>query len=176
MAEAELIRIVWEIIDKFSELHQREFTVHLNHTSLLHAVLMYCGIGPEKFQDIYSILCDARDGKCSKLQVQTHFISLCLTDQAMETLLNLFDTENNVSKIASILRSITKRKSDAAVLAKSALKEIETVTTHVKALGVQVNLFLLYFFLNQKIIHSNIIYLFIFFSGQLLSCRYWLTI
>ncbi|KAH0562864.1 eIF-2-alpha kinase GCN2-like isoform X1 [Cotesia glomerata] len=137
MAEAELIRIVWEIIDKFSELHQRDFTVHLNHTSLLHAVLMYCGIGPEKFQDIYSILCDARDGKCSKLQVQTHFISLCLTDQAMETLLNLFDTENNVSKVASILRSITKRKSDAAVLAKSALKEIETVTTHVKALGVQ---------------------------------------
>ncbi|XP_053597079.1 eIF-2-alpha kinase GCN2 [Microplitis demolitor] len=158
MAEAELIRISCEIFNEFSELCQRDFTVRINHTSLLHAVLMYCGIGPEKYQDIFSILCDARDGKCSKLQVQTHFISLCLTDQAMETLLNLFDTENNVSKIASILKTITKRKGDAAVLAKNAIREIETVTAHVKALGVKWSIVIVPLLAHNMKQHSGIIF------------------
>lgn len=139
MAEAELICIAWEIIAEIPELKQRNFTVRLNHTSLLQAVLMYCGIEPEKYQDIYSILCDARDGKLSKFQVQTHFISLCLTDQAMETLFNLFDTESSVSKIASVLKTITKRKGDAAVLAREGLREIDIVIANAEALGVKVD-------------------------------------
>ncbi|XP_034940000.1 eIF-2-alpha kinase GCN2 [Chelonus insularis] len=137
MAEAELIRIAWELFNEIPEMRQRNFTVRLNHTSLLQAVFMYCGIEPEKYQDIYSILCNARDGKCSKFQVQTHFTSLCLTDQAMDTLFNLFDTENSVPKIASVLKTITKRKGDAAILAKEGLQEIEAVSAYLEAMGVK---------------------------------------
>lgn len=99
---------------------------------------MYCGIEREKYQDIFSILCDARDGKFSRFQVQTHLISLCLTDQAMETLFNLFEIENSVAKITSVLKTITKRKGDSAALAKEGLKEIDEVMAHIEAFGVKV--------------------------------------
>ncbi|XP_043271459.1 eIF-2-alpha kinase GCN2 [Venturia canescens] len=137
MMEAELICIAWEIFSEIPELRDRNFTVRINHTSLLQAVLMYCGIEREKYQDIFSILCDARDGKFSKFQVQTHLISLCLTDQAMETLFNLFETESSVAKIASVLRTITRRKGDAAALAKEGLREMEIVIANAEALGVK---------------------------------------
>uniref|UniRef100_A0A0C9QMD1 non-specific serine/threonine protein kinase n=1 Tax=Fopius arisanus TaxID=64838 RepID=A0A0C9QMD1_9HYME len=138
MAEAELIYIVWDIFNQLPELRERNFTVRINHTSLLQAVLMYCGIEPEKYQDIYTILYDAREGKFSKFQVQTHLISLCLTDQAMSTLSNLFDTESSVAKISSVLKTITKRKgTDAAILAREGLREIETVVSNAEALGVR---------------------------------------
>ena len=138
MEEAEIISIVWEITNEIPELRGKNFSVKINHTSLLQAILMYCGIEKEKYQDIYSILCDARDGKISKFQVQTHLISLCLTDQAMETLFNLFETESSVDKIAGVLKTITKRKGDAAALAREGLKEVETVIASAEALGVKV--------------------------------------
>lgn len=138
MTETELIFIIWEIFNDLPQVQERNFTVRLNHTSLLQAVLMYCGVEKDKYQDIYSILQNARDGKFSKFQVQTHLISLCLTDQAMETFFNLLETESSVAKIASVLRTITRRKGDAAGLAKEGLKDIETVISNIENLGVKV--------------------------------------
>lgn len=143
MTEAELIFIVWEIFNELPQIREYNFIVHVNHTSLLQAVLMYCGVEKDKYQDIYSILQDARDGKLTKFQVQTHLISLCLTDQAMETLFNLLETESTVTKITSVLRTITKRKGDAAGLAKDGLRDIETVISYVESLGVKV-IYLIY--------------------------------
>ncbi|KAJ8673725.1 hypothetical protein QAD02_004987, partial [Eretmocerus hayati] len=137
MAEAELLSIAWEICNELPQLQERNFTVRINHTSLLQAVLMYCGIEPEKYQDIYTILNDTRDGKFSRFQLQTHLISLCLTDQAMETLFNLFETESSVAKIASVLKTIARRKGDAAALAKEGLREIEIAIANAEALGVK---------------------------------------
>jgi len=142
MIEAELIFIIWEIFNELPQIREHNFIVRLNHTSLLEAVLMYCGVEKDKYQDIYSILQDARDGKLTKFQVQTHLISLCLTDQAMETLFNLLETESSVAKITSVLRTITRRKGDAAGLAKEGLKDIETVISNVESLGVKVTLYM----------------------------------
>lgn len=139
MAEAEVISIAWEIFNEIPQLSNRNFTVLLNHTKLLQAVLIYCGIESEKFQDIYSILCDARDGRLSKFQVQTHLISLCLTDQAMDIIFNLFETENSVSKITSILKTITKRKGEASALAREGLRDLEAVEAHLVNFGVKVS-------------------------------------
>ncbi|KAL6267393.1 hypothetical protein P5V15_000468 [Pogonomyrmex californicus] len=137
LMEAELIFIIWEIFNELPQIREHNFIVRLNHTSLLQAVLMYCGVEKDKYQDIYSILQDARDGKLTKFQVQTHLISLCLTDQAMETLFNLLETESSVAKITSVLRTITRRKGDAAGLAKEGLKDIETVISNVESFGVK---------------------------------------
>lgn len=144
MAEAELIRIVWEIFNDFSDMRQFDFTVRLNHTSLFEAVLIYCGIGPEKFQEIFSINDNAQDGKSFKFSAQSYFENLGLSDQVIETLINLSNTENNALKIASFLKKITLRMGDAAILAKNALREIETVTAHIRALGVKVRLLLFF--------------------------------
>lgn len=158
MEEAEMISIVWEITAEILELNDKNFTVRLNHTSLLQAVLVYCGIEEEKYQDIYSILGDARTGKISRFQVKTHFISLCLTDQAMETLFQIFETESTVDKISGILKNITKRKGDAANLAREGLGEIETVIENVETLGVKWPITVVPLLVHNIEQHSGIIY------------------
>ncbi|XP_015183399.1 PREDICTED: eukaryotic translation initiation factor 2-alpha kinase 4 isoform X2 [Polistes dominula] len=159
MAEGELIFIAWEIFNEIPHLRERNFTIRLNHTLLLQAVLMYCGIENEKYQDVYSILCDARDGKFTKFQVQTHFITLCLTDQAIETIFNLFETESSFSKISSILKTIAKRKGDAAPLAKEALHDIEEVIANIEALGVKWPIIIAPLLVHHKIKqYSGVIY------------------
>ncbi|XP_031826312.2 eukaryotic translation initiation factor 2 alpha kinase Gcn2 isoform X1 [Nomia melanderi] len=158
LMEAELIHIVWEVINELPSLQERNFTIRLNHASLLKAVLMYCGIDQEKYQDIYSILQDARDGKFSRFQIQTHLISLCLTDQAMETLFNLFETESSIAKIHSVLKTITKRKGDAATLAKEGLKEIETVMEYIELLGIKWSVVVVPLLVHNINQHSGIIY------------------
>lgn len=158
MMEAELIFIAWEIINELPQLQERNFTIRLNHTSLLEAVLMYCGVEKDKYQDIHSILRDARDGKFSRFQVQTHFISLCLTDQAMETLFNLFETESSVAKISSVLKTITKRKGEAAALAKDGLREIEIVISNIEALGVKWPVTVVPLLVHNIDQHSGVIY------------------
>ncbi|XP_071876601.1 eukaryotic translation initiation factor 2 alpha kinase Gcn2 isoform X2 [Bombus fervidus] len=158
LMEGELIYIVWEIINELPPLQERNFTIRLNHTSLLQAVLMYCGVDKEKYQDIYSILRDARDGKFTKFQIQTHLISLCLTDQAMETLFNLFETESSVAKIHSVLKTITRRKGDAAALAREGLKEIEIVMENIETLGVKWPVLVVPLLVHNINQHSGIIY------------------
>ncbi|XP_023245579.1 eIF-2-alpha kinase GCN2 [Copidosoma floridanum] len=134
-AEAELIAIVWEIYNEFPELQNRSYTIRINHSLLLQAILMACGIEREKFQDIYSILRDAR--KLKPLQIETHLTSLCLTEQAMSMLFKLFDTEFSISALPDDLKFITRRKGEIAALAKQGLKDIETVISFAESLGVK---------------------------------------
>lgn len=140
MSEVELLYIAWEIFNEIPQLESRDFTIQINHTSLLHAVLEYCGVEKERYQDIYSILRAALDGKFSRVQLHTHLFSLCLKDQAMETLYNLLEIENSVPKINSVLKTISRRKGDIGELAKEGLQEIKTVTETIDALGITVNI------------------------------------
>ncbi|KAK0164782.1 hypothetical protein PV328_003359 [Microctonus aethiopoides] len=157
-AEAELIYIAWEALNDIPELRQQSFSVRINHTSLLQAVLMYCDIEEEKYEYIYMILRDARSRKLSKYQIRTHLTSLGLTDQAMETLFNLLDTESSVSKITSVLKTITKRKDNAAILANAGLREIEIVTTYVENLGVKWPVILVPLLVHNIQQHNGIIF------------------
>lgn len=59
-AEAELLSIVYEISNEIPSMKCKNFAIHLNHTSILKAILMNCGIDEEKYTDIYNILSDAR--------------------------------------------------------------------------------------------------------------------
>ncbi|KAJ4436658.1 hypothetical protein ANN_16789 [Periplaneta americana] len=137
MVEAELLSVVWEVVNEFHSMRDKTCLIRLNHTSLLKAILMHCGIEEEKYHDIYTILSEARDEKYSKFQVQTHLISLCLTDHAMVTLFSLIETESPISKVASAFRVITKRKGEAASLAKQGFHELETIISNTEALGVK---------------------------------------
>jgi len=56
LVEAELLSIVYEIANQLPGMKYKNLSIRLNHTSLLKAVLMNCGIKEEKFGDIYTIL------------------------------------------------------------------------------------------------------------------------
>lgn len=59
LPEAEAIYTVSEVIQEFSALQDRNYTVHLNHTSLLRAVLLHSGVPEDKLTQASNILCDA---------------------------------------------------------------------------------------------------------------------
>lgn len=60
VAEAELLSIVWEVFCEFSTLKHKNCSFRVNHTLLLKAILLHCGIEAEKHGDIYNILSEAR--------------------------------------------------------------------------------------------------------------------
>ena len=60
MVEAELLYVVWEVMNEFQSLRDKPYTIRLNHTSLLKAILMHCGIEEEKYHDVLTILNEAK--------------------------------------------------------------------------------------------------------------------
>ena len=60
MAEAELLSVVWEVVNEFRSLQNKTCLIRLNHASLLKAILMHCGVAEEKYHDIYTMLSEAR--------------------------------------------------------------------------------------------------------------------
>lgn len=59
MSDAELFHILKEIVDSLPGLTDKTFLVRMNHTSLIRAILLHCGI-KDKHNEVYNILSDAR--------------------------------------------------------------------------------------------------------------------
>jgi len=60
MAEAELLSVAWEVVNEFRSLRNKTCLIRLNHASLLKAILMHCGVGEEKYHEVYTMLSEAR--------------------------------------------------------------------------------------------------------------------
>ncbi|XP_031334945.1 eIF-2-alpha kinase GCN2 isoform X2 [Photinus pyralis] len=138
VTDAEVLFIVNEIVNALPGLKNKKFFIRLNHTSLLKAVLLHCGI-KDRHNDVFNILSDAKEGKV-KLQVKTHLISLGLSDNSITTLFNLIEMENTFPKIMSAFQIITRKKStEASTLAKQGLQELKIIIQNAEALGVNFN-------------------------------------
>ena len=77
-------RIVPQVIaciSFFPPRQARNYSIRLNHTSLLTAVLNHCGIPEDKHHEVYKILSDARTEKLTKTQIQTRLCSMSLSEQ-----------------------------------------------------------------------------------------------
>lgn len=59
MPDAEILYIVNEIIKDLVGLKNKHFLVRLNHTLLIKAILLHCGI-KENHKDVFAVLSDAR--------------------------------------------------------------------------------------------------------------------
>uniref|UniRef100_A0A4W3H054 Uncharacterized protein n=1 Tax=Callorhinchus milii TaxID=7868 RepID=A0A4W3H054_CALMI len=56
MPDAEVIYTVAEIIQEFPGLQARNYSVYLNHTVLLRAVLLHCGVPEDRLPPVCNIL------------------------------------------------------------------------------------------------------------------------
>ncbi|KAK5647909.1 hypothetical protein RI129_002801 [Pyrocoelia pectoralis] len=139
ISDAEVLFIVNEIINTLPGVKNKNFCIRLNHTSLIKAILLHCGI-KERHNDVFNILSDAKEGKV-KLQIKTHLISLGLSDNSIATLFNLIEMENTFPKIISAFQIITRKKStEASALAKQGLQELKIIIQNAEALGVNFNI------------------------------------
>lgn len=75
-----------------------------------------------------------------KLQLQSFFAGLGLSDNSITTLINLITAEFEISKAINIMQIITKRKSgEPSQMAKLALQELKAIIGNAEALGVTVS-------------------------------------
>lgn len=63
MSDAEILCIVSEIINDIPGLKNKNFVIHINHTSLIKAILLHCGV-KEKHEDVYNIISQFRVNNC----------------------------------------------------------------------------------------------------------------
>ncbi|XP_017783992.1 PREDICTED: eIF-2-alpha kinase GCN2 [Nicrophorus vespilloides] len=141
MADAELLYILNEIINEITALNNRNFLIRLNHSLLLKAIFMHCGIKENMHKELYAVLSEAKEGKITQLEVRTHLINKGLSNNSIGTLFNLMESEGTINKITSQLQTITKKKNtDASTYAKQALHELKIILTNAEALGVSFNI------------------------------------
>lgn len=139
MYDAEVLYLVQEIINDLPSLKNKHFLIRLNHTSLIKAILLHCGI-KEKHSEVYNIVQQVREGKLPKIQLQMYLTGFGLSDNIITSLVNLICSEFEINRAVSIMQSITKRKSgEASQLAKQALQELKIVIQNAEALGVTVS-------------------------------------
>lgn len=60
MSDAEILYVVYEIINEFPNLKKNSFSIRLNHTSLLKAILLHCGIKQQKHEEVYHLISDIK--------------------------------------------------------------------------------------------------------------------
>ena len=60
LCDAEVIYTIEEIINEFPALSNNNYYLRLNHTSLVKALLLYCGIPEEKYQQILAYFGEPR--------------------------------------------------------------------------------------------------------------------
>lgn len=75
-----------------------------------------------------------------KYEMQNYFITLGLSDNTIHFLLNLFNSEFEISKAANQFQMITKKRSgEASRLATQALQDLKIIGQNAEAYGVKVS-------------------------------------
>ncbi|XP_038072297.1 eIF-2-alpha kinase GCN2-like isoform X2 [Patiria miniata] len=138
--DAEILHIVSEIINEFPALQARNYSIRLNHTSLLTAVLNHCGIPGDKHHEVYKILSDARTEKLTKLQIQTRLCSMSLSEQQVRNLYSYIELEGHHSKVAGALKSLVNCKGPSGSMVKQGLHELEAIISQAQVFGIRLEM------------------------------------
>ncbi|XP_065542741.1 eIF-2-alpha kinase GCN2 isoform X1 [Lathamus discolor] len=145
---AETIYVISEIIQEFSVLQERNYTIYLNHTALLKAILLHCGIPEDKLNQVYIILYDAVTEKLTKREVEAKFCNLSLTSNSLSRLYRFIEQKGEASNVFPFLNTMIKQKPGVTQLLKHGMKDLEEVIGLLKQLGIKlqvsINLGLVY--------------------------------
>ncbi|XP_029456049.1 eIF-2-alpha kinase GCN2 isoform X2 [Rhinatrema bivittatum] len=160
---AETIYTITEIIQEFPVLQERNYSIYLNHTSLLKAILLHSGVPEDKLAQVYNILYDAMTEKLTRREMEAKLCNLPLSSNNLACLCRLIEQKGDIQDLSPILISLTRQKIGVTQLIKNGMKELEEVLNLLKRLGVKlqvvVNLGLVY----KVRQHNGIIFQFVAF-------------
>nr|XP_048315940.1 eIF-2-alpha kinase GCN2 isoform X2 [Myodes glareolus] len=163
---AETIYTIYEIIQEFPALQERNYSIYLNHTMLLKAILLHCGIPEDKLSQVYVILYDAVTEKLTRREVEAKFCNLSLSSNSLCRLYKFIEQKGDLQDLMPTINSLIKQKTGVAQLVKYGLKDLEEVVGLLKKLGVKlqvsINLGLVY----KVQQHTGIIFQFLAFSRR----------
>lgn len=145
LVDAELLALAFEITNEIPRLREKNIRIRMNHTELLRAILVYSNVPKSSYTELFANIADFIEGRISKFQF--HSCVAAIVDKTrssatalMELLLSNFlisGTRNSAKE--SPLKSLLRGKGEAASLANSALKKLETVVGLAQSLGVTVS-------------------------------------
>uniref|UniRef100_A0A1B6C0L6 non-specific serine/threonine protein kinase n=1 Tax=Clastoptera arizonana TaxID=38151 RepID=A0A1B6C0L6_9HEMI len=140
IAEAELLSVMWEILNEFPSLLKKNCIIRLNHTTLLKAILIHCGIEQSRHVEICNVLTKAKfqDESYSKIEVENLLTALNLSEHAISGLINFMEMENSFGKVSNALKaSMKKSGSTVTSMLKVGLKNLEDIISNAQELGVK---------------------------------------
>ncbi|XP_028933853.1 eIF-2-alpha kinase GCN2 isoform X1 [Ornithorhynchus anatinus] len=144
----EVIYTIYEIIQEFPGLQERNYNVFLNHTALLRAILLHCGVPEDKLGQVYVILNDAVTERLTRREVEAKFCNLSLSPNSLRRLYTFIEQKGDLRDLSRTLNQVATQKSGVAQLVKHGVKDLEEVVGLLKKLGVKlqvsVNLGLVY--------------------------------
>lgn len=136
LVDAELIATAHEIVNQFDVLKQKNITFRINHTSLLRAIFFFYSVPKEKYKPLLHLINEYLEDKVSKLNVKEAVRNLLpvVKDQMLDILLMTDLTVESIN--SSLLRTLVKGRGEASALAKGAVRELESLVTLCRNLGV----------------------------------------
>uniref|UniRef100_A0A8C3VLZ7 non-specific serine/threonine protein kinase n=1 Tax=Catharus ustulatus TaxID=91951 RepID=A0A8C3VLZ7_CATUS len=137
---AETIYAISEIIQEFSVLQERNYSIYLNHTALLKAILLHCGIPEDKLNQVYVILYDAVTEKLTKREVEAKFCNLSLTPASLSRLYKFIEQKGEASNVFPFLNTMIKQKPSVTQLLKHGMKDLEEIIGLLKQLGIKLQI------------------------------------
>uniref|UniRef100_A0A8C3N2Y5 non-specific serine/threonine protein kinase n=2 Tax=Geospiza parvula TaxID=87175 RepID=A0A8C3N2Y5_GEOPR len=137
---AETIYAISEIIQEFSVLQERNYSIYLNHTALLKAILLHCGIPEDKLNQVYIILYDAVTEKLTKREVEAKFCNLSLTSASLCRLYKFIEQKGEASNVFPFLNTMIKQKPSVTQLLKHGMKDLEEIISLLKQLGIKLQI------------------------------------
>ncbi|XP_050438302.1 eIF-2-alpha kinase GCN2 [Adelges cooleyi] len=157
IAEAELLSITAEILNKLKDFNQSSCTIRLNHTSLVQGILMYSGIERARHLEICSHFTKFKKNNLTPEQIEELEL-LGFANHQINTAMNFFSMEHNFTDMVEICRKITMRKSKCGVFCKEGLRQIETVIKHIENLNVQLSIVIMPGMLDNMQFYSGLIF------------------
>ncbi|KAM4690200.1 eIF-2-alpha kinase GCN2 [Rhinophrynus dorsalis] len=160
---SETIYTIYEIIQEFPVLQERNYSIYLNHTSLLKAILLHCGVPEDKLIQVYNILYDAMIDKLTKREVEAKFCNLSLSENSFQLnrLYRFIEQKGELQDLEPMIASLTKQKSGVGVLAKQGLKDLEEVIGLVKRLGIKLQVVVNFGLVYKMQQHNGIVFQFV---------------
>ncbi|XP_055535172.1 eIF-2-alpha kinase GCN2 [Wyeomyia smithii] len=142
IVDAELIFIANDIMRELNMLdQQRNVFFRINHISLLRSILLYCNVPKDKYKELFEIILEFLDGKISKFQLVAS-VNSQITQLGVKIntpyLCDALQIELPLQQVSgTILKTLIRGKGEAAMLAKVAIRELETVVSLAQGMGVQ---------------------------------------
>uniref|UniRef100_A0A8C4QBV3 RWD domain-containing protein 3 n=1 Tax=Eptatretus burgeri TaxID=7764 RepID=A0A8C4QBV3_EPTBU len=160
LPDAEVIHVISDIIQKFSSLQDRNYVIQFNHTALIRAVLLHCGISEDKHSHVYAVLCDSMNEKHGKHQIEARLGGISLHAATLNKLYHFVGHRGDLAKTELVLKPLEKQHSQTAPLIRQGLEDLRKLLCLLQRLGTRqemvINLSLVY----KVQLHSGIIFQF----------------
>lgn len=138
--DAEIIFMAYDIVNEIPALKHNKISFRLNHTGLLHSILLYCNIPTEHYHNVVPMLSEFIDNKISKFHLMSNLNSLIPSiKDTVSLLVELIQIETTIENINSTaIRKLTRSNDECSNIFTRAIKELESIINLVRVFGVLV--------------------------------------